>query len=56
MEKGMEKGREEGRDEGIKQGEKNKALEIAGRLKDKGVDVGIIAEVSGLPLEEIMRL
>ncbi|MCU0289218.1 MAG: hypothetical protein MUF15_22835 [Acidobacteria bacterium] len=55
-EDGMEKGREEGRDEGIKQGEKNKALEIAGKLKDKGINVRIIAEVSGLPLEEIMCL
>jgi hypothetical protein len=56
MAKGREEGWEGGRDEGIKQGEKNKALEIARVLKDKGVDVRIIAEASGLPLEEIMRL
>lgn len=29
---------------------------IARKLNEKGIDVEIIAEPSGLPLEEIMRL
>jgi len=55
-EDGMEKGRKEGREEGIKQGEKRNAFEIAGRLKAKGFDDEIIAEVTGLSPEEIAQL
>ncbi len=52
MGKGMEKGIKQGRAEG----EKNKALEIAGRLKAKGFDDNVIADASGLTLEEINQL
>jgi predicted transposase/invertase (TIGR01784 family) len=60
MKKGSEKFREEGMakgmEKGIKQGEKSKALEIAGRLKTKGFDDKVIAEASGLTLEEVTQL
>ncbi len=56
MEKGREEGRKEGREEGIKQGEKKNAFEIAARLKAKGFDDEIIAEVTGLSPEEITQL
>lgn len=53
---GKEKVREEGRIVGRAEGEKNKALDIAGRLKTKGCDDEFIAETSGLTLEEITQL
>ena len=56
MEEGMEEGRKKGREEGIKQGEKKNAFEIAARLKAKGFDDEIIAEVTGLSPEEITQL
>jgi hypothetical protein len=49
---GWQDGREKGEKEGIEQGIK----QMARKLKDKGVAVQFIAEVSGLPPEEIMRL
>ena len=56
IEKGMEKGRKEGRAEGRAEGEKRKALEIATKLKAKGIETSIISEASGLSEEEIDRL
>ena len=53
---GVEQGRKEGREEGREEGEKSKALEIAGRLKTKGFDDKVIADASGLTLEEIAQL
>jgi len=38
------------------EGEKNKALEIAKRLKEKGFDDDLIAAISGLSTDEITRL
>ena len=49
-------GRKQGREEGRKEGEKNKATEMAKMMKKKGVDDKLIAEVSGLPLEEVLKL
>lgn len=42
--------------EGEAKGEKNKALEIARRLKEKGFDDDLIAAISGLSTDEITRL
>jgi hypothetical protein len=55
-EAGKKEGIEEGRIEGRKEGERCKALDIAGRLKAKGFDNEVIADASGLSLEEIARL
>ena len=49
---GEEKGREEGRAEG----EKSKTIEIARNLKKAGIDINIIAENTGLTIEEINAL
>ena len=61
---GIEEGRSEGFAEGEKigeergrtEGEASKALKMARALKDRGVDIDIIAETSGLSREEIEKL
>lgn len=37
-------------------GAQNKALEMARAFKQKGIDIGIIAETSGIPVEQVARL
>ncbi len=49
---GMEEGRKEGRKEGIKETQ----LEVAQKLKGKGIDLDLIAESTGLSLSEIDQL
>ena len=49
---GMEEGRKEGRKEGIKETQ----LEVAQKLKGKGIDLNLIAESTGLSLSEIDQL
>ena len=60
FEDGMEKGKAEGKAEGMKHGiEKGKAEEqrlIAANLKKQGVDIGTIAQCTGLSVEEISEL
>ena len=64
MEQGLEQGLEQGRIEGFAEGEKvgEERGEASGRaavakaLKDKGVSIDIIAEASGLSVEEIEKL
>jgi len=51
-EKGLMKGREEGRAEGVAQGKQ----EIARSMKNKGLDIGLIAECTGLSEFEIEKL
>ena len=57
---GLELGRSEGEKigeaRGRSEGEASKALEMAKALKDKGVDIEIIAETSGLSKEDIEKL
>lgn len=48
----MEEGRKEGRKEGIKETQ----LEVAQKLKGKGIDLDLIAESTGLSLSEIDQL
>ncbi len=48
----VEQGREEGREEGANV----KAVEMAKKLKEKGVSIDIIADTSGLAKEEIEKL
>lgn len=56
LEEGMSKGLEEGRKEGEKAGAKKKQLEIAKMMKNKGMDVDTIVEITGLSKEEIEKL
>mgnify|MGYP004631885795 CR=1 FL=1 len=68
LKQGIKQGIEQGRSEGFAEGEKigeergrtegeaSKALKMARALKDRGVDIDIIAETSGLSAEEIEKL
>ena len=51
-----EDGMEQGRTEGEASGRAEREIEMAKALKSKGVDIGIIAETSGLSAEEIEKL
>ena len=59
-EEGMKKGRAEGLEKGLKkgraEGEKQKALSIAKAMLQRGLDIPMIAELSGLTAEEIQSL
>jgi predicted transposase/invertase (TIGR01784 family) len=54
-EEGREEGREQGRQEGIEIGASQKSLEIAKRLKQKGVAVEVITETTGLTRQQIEK-
>ena len=45
-----------GYDKGVEAGSKQEKIKIAKRLKEKGIDIKIIAEVAGLTKEEIEKL
>ena len=53
---GKEEGREEGRKEGIAIGEERGVLKTARQMKQKGIDLGLIQECTGLSDEEIQNL
>jgi predicted transposase/invertase (TIGR01784 family) len=53
---GMEKGREEGRAEGRAEGKEEAMLEVAKRLKQKGIDLETIVETTRLTKEQIEKL
>ena len=53
---GLEKGLKKGRAEGRAEGEKQKALSIAKAMLQRGLDIQMIAELSGLTAEEIQSL
>ena len=55
-EKGKLEGKLEGRLEGIELGSKETKTEMAKKLKEAGVKISIIAEASGLSMEEIENL
>ena len=46
---------EEGIQKGAKEGEKKKAIEIAKRMLEKGMDIKVIKELIGLMEEEIKK-
>ena len=60
QEEAMEMSRQDGYDLGVEKGEASgraaEKIEMARALKDKGVDIKIIAETSGLSAEEIEKL
>ena len=56
MQQGMQQGIQKGRIDGMQKGAQNKALEMARAFKQRGVDIGIIADSSGLPIEQVKQL
>ena len=60
LELGLEKGRTEGEAVGIAKGEaagrQEMKLELARTMKDKGLETETIAEITGLPAEEIEKM
>ena len=54
--RGLEQGREEGREEGREQGRQEANTDAARKFKLLGVDVDIIAQATGLAIEEIKEL
>ena len=53
---GYHKGEELGEKKGEKKGKKNEKIEIAKKMKQKGMDIAIIIEITGLTEEEIKEL
>jgi predicted transposase/invertase (TIGR01784 family) len=53
---GLAEGRAEGRAEGIAEGEMRKTKEIAKAMLAKGLDIGTIADLTGLSAEDINKL
>ena len=56
MEKGMEKGLEKGMKKGMEKGRAEEQRKLAKGFKEAGIAVSIIAEVTGLSIEEIEAL
>ncbi|MEJ2884387.1 Rpn family recombination-promoting nuclease/putative transposase [Pedobacter sp. GR22-6] len=56
MEKGKEQGLEAGLEQGLKQGALSKALEIAKNLRDRGLSIAEVTEVTRLSKEQIQAL
>lgn len=54
--KGREEGRSEGREEGVAIGEHKKAIAMALKLREKGMPVEEIVELTDLSIEEIAML
>ena len=52
----LEKGREEGREEGRAEGKNLKAIQIAKKMQDAGMDVDTIMKMTDLPKSEIEKL
>ena len=52
----LEKGREEGREEGRAEGKNLKAIQIAKKMLDAGMDVDTIMKMTDLPKSEIEKL
>ena len=55
-EEGRLEGRAEGREEGRAEGRAEAIRITAKGMKDKGIDLQIIADITGLPLDEILKL
>ena len=49
-------GLQNAKDEGIELGEKKKQVEIAKRMKLKGIDINTIVDLTGLSAEEIDKI
>ena len=55
-ERGMEKGIKQGKKEGMKEGMKEGVRKIAKKLLEKGVTISEIQEITGLEIEEILKV
>jgi predicted transposase/invertase (TIGR01784 family) len=53
--KGIEQGLKKGKKEGIKEGIKEKALDDAQKMLEKGLDINLTAEITGLDVKEIQK-
>lgn len=53
---GLDKGELRGKEVGIKEGEKKNQLEVAKRMKAKGMDIDTIIEITELTKDEIEKL
>ena len=53
---GMKKGIEEGLEKGKNEGAKQRDFEIAKKMKEKGMDINTIAELTGLTIKEIENI
>jgi hypothetical protein len=51
-----EYGREEGRMEGMERGKMEKTIEIAQAMRNKGIDLSTIAQITELPMDTILNL
>ena len=56
LKQGKEEGLKQGKEEGLKQGEMNKAKEMARNMLKEGLDINLIAKISGLTIEKIKEL
>ena len=56
IEQGMEQGMAKGMEQGMAKGKKEEQLEIAKKLKNKGIDIETIKETTGLTEEEVEKL
>ena len=56
MKVGMKAGMKAGMEIGLKEGERNANLKNARTMKAKGLPLGIIAEITGLSIEDINKL
>ncbi len=56
LEEGRKKGLEEGLEKGIEEGRKEEKKELAKKMKEKGIDISIIQEITGFAEEEINLL
>ena len=56
FEKGIKEGEKKGIEKGKKEGLKEGKIEMAKKLKKKGIDIDVISETSGLSKEEIEKL
>ena len=56
IQKGIQKGKKEGIMEGLQKGEHIKAIQTARKMLARKMDVSLIADVTGLSLDEITKL
>ena len=56
MKKGIKEGREEGREEGIKEGREEGINSTASKMLKKDMEVDLISELTGLSIDEIIKL
>ena len=56
LENAEEKGKEIGKEIGKKEGEKNKAIEVARKSLEAGLDINTISSITGLDISEIEKL